>query len=82
MTQKSGSHATFLQKNKLLGKQACPNENSLQAQGKILSKPWITKGMRTSIRIKITFFNADWENYKLYRKKITSLTRVLVASCQ
>ena len=33
MTQKSGSHATFLQKNKLLGKQACPNENSLQAQG-------------------------------------------------
>ena len=38
MTQKSGSHATFLQKNKLLGKQACPNENSLQAQGKNIVK--------------------------------------------
>ena len=29
---------TFLQKNKLLGKQACPNENSLQAQGKNIVK--------------------------------------------
>ena len=55
----------------MLGKQACPNENSLQAQ----SKPWITKGIRTSKRKKITFFNADWEYYKLNRNKITSLTR-------
>ena len=38
MTQKSGSHATFLQKNELLGKQACPNENSLQGQGKNIVK--------------------------------------------
>ena len=45
-------------------------------RGKILSKPWITKGIRTSIRIKNNlFFNADWEHYKLYRNKITSLTR-------
>jgi len=45
-------------------------------RGKILSKPWITKGIKTSIRIKNSLFlNGDWENYKLYRNKITSLTR-------
>ena len=32
------SFTTFYKKNKLLGKQACPNENSLQAQGKNIVK--------------------------------------------
>ena len=53
-----------------------PMKTLSKRRGKILSKPWITKGIRTSIRIKNNlFFNADWEHYKLYRNKITSLTR-------
>ena len=53
-----------------------PMKTLSKRRGKILSKPWITKGIRTSIRIKNNlFFNADWEYYKLYRNKITSLTR-------
>ena len=45
---------------------------SLQAQKKKLSKPWITKGILTLIRIKNNLlFNTDWENYE-----ITTLTRL------
>ena len=37
-----------------------------------MSKPWITKGILTLIRIKNNlFFNTDWENYE-----ITTLTRL------
>ena len=67
---------TFYKKINCLVNKHAPMKTLSKRRGKILSKPWITKGIRTSIRIKNNFFfNADWEHYKLYRNKITSLTR-------
>ena len=44
---------------------------------KRLSKPWITKGLRTSIRIKNRLFYTNKnESYRLYRNKITTLIRI------
>ncbi len=43
---------------------------------KQFSKPWITKGIRSSIKIKTKlYYSADKNKYKLYRNKITTLTR-------
>lgn len=58
------SFATFYKKiNSLVNKHA-PMKTLSKRREKILSKPWITKGIRTSIPIKKNlFFNADWENY-------------------
>ena len=70
------SFTTFYKKINCLVNKHAPMKTLSKRRGKILSKPWITKGIRTSIRIKNNlFFNADWEYYKLYRNKITSLTR-------
>ena len=71
------SFTTFYKKiNSLVNKHA-PMKTLSRRREKILAKPWITKGIRTAIRIKnYWFFNADWENYKVYRNKITSLTRL------
>ena len=44
---------------------------------KFLTKPWLTAGLRKSIRIKNPlFYTSDWDKYKLYRNKIISLTRL------
>ena len=44
---------------------------------KRLSKPWITKGIRKSIRIKNElFFSGDRDKYKFYRNKILHLSRI------
>jgi hypothetical protein len=44
---------------------------------KQFSKPWITKGIRRSIKIKNKLYHsADKNKYKLYRNKITILTRI------
>ena len=44
---------------------------------KQLSKPWITKGIRASIKIKNRLFASGNEiKYKLYRNSICSLTRL------
>lgn len=41
-----------------------------------LSKPWITKGIRTSIKIKNRLFHSDdKDSYRRYRNKITTLIR-------
>jgi hypothetical protein len=41
-----------------------------------LTKPWITKGMRKSNKIKNRLFNyGDKDKYKFYRNKILTLTR-------
>ena len=70
------SFTTFYKKINCLVNKHAPMKTLSKRRGKILWKPWITKGIRTSIRIKNNlFFNADWEHYKLYRNKITSLTR-------
>lgn len=41
------------------------------------SKPWITKGLRTSIKIKNKILmSGDRNKYKLYRNKLTNLIRI------
>ena len=42
-----------------------------------LSKPWITQGLRKSIKIKNSlFYSGDIDMYKYYRNKISVLTRL------
>jgi hypothetical protein len=46
-------------------------------KSKQLSKPWITRGLRKSIKTKNVLFNSgDTNMYKYYRNKITILTRL------
>ena len=43
-------------------------------------KPWITKGIRRSINIKNKlFYSGNKDNYKIYRNKITKLTRITIS---
>ena len=44
---------------------------------KQMNKPWITSGIRKSIKVKNQLFHSGYTNkYKLYRNKILTLTRV------
>ena len=44
---------------------------------KQFSKPWITSGLKKSIKIKNSLFQSgDLVNYKIYRSKISSVTRL------
>ena len=44
---------------------------------KQFSKPWITSGLKKSIKIKNSLLQSgDLVNYKIYRNKISSLTRL------
>ena len=44
---------------------------------KQFSKPWITIGLKKSIKVKNSLFQSgNFAQYKLYRKKISALTRV------
>ena len=46
-------------------------------KAKQLSKPWITKGIRISIKVKNKLYaSGDTANYKIYRNKICTLTRL------
>ena len=61
--------------NKLINKHALLRLLS-KRKIKRLSKPWITKGIRKSIRIKNElFFSGDRGKYKFYRNKILHLSR-------
>ena len=40
------------------------------------AKPWITKAIRRSIKIKKTNYSGNKDKYKLYRNKITNLIRM------
>ena len=71
------SFSTFHNKlNKLLNKHAPLkpiSKRSLRKQ----QKPWITKGIRTSIKIKNSlYYSGDSKTYKIYRNKILMLTRI------
>ena len=69
--------STFYNKlNKLTNKHA-PLRSLSKRKIKRLSKPWITKGIRKSIRIKNElFFSGDRDKYKFYRNKILHLSRI------
>ena len=50
-----------------------PNKNIIRNR----TKPWITRGLRNSIKKKNQFLESDDKiKYKLYRNRITSLTRL------
>ena len=61
--------------NKLVNKDA-PLKIVSKGNAKQLSKPWITRGLRKSIKIKNDlFYSGDTATYKLYRNKVLSLSR-------
>ena len=62
--------------NKLVNKHA-PIKAVSKRKAKQLSKPWISRGLRKSIKIKSDLYHsADTAKYKLYRNKILSLSRL------
>ena len=61
--------------NKLVNKHA-PLKSLSKRKFKQFSKPWITKGLLKSIKIKNALFaSGDMIKYKFYRNKITTLIR-------
>lgn len=69
--------STFYNKlNKVVNRHA-PFKPISKRKMKTLLKPWITKGIRKSIRTKNKLLAlGDREQYKLYRNKISNLTRL------
>ena len=62
--------------NKLINKHA-PFKILSKRKAKQFSKPWITKGLHKSIKIKNRlFYSGDILKYKLYRNRIVSLSRL------
>ena len=62
--------------NKLVNKHA-PRRNVTKRDIKNFSKPWITTGIKKSIKEKNEFLNqAKYAEYKYYRNKISTLIRV------
>lgn len=62
--------------NKIVNKHA-PLKNCSNRTMKRLSKPWITKGIRQSIKIKNKLLAlGDRDRYKLYRNRILNITRL------
>ena len=62
--------------NKLINKHA-PMKTISNRKAKQLSKPWIPKGIRISIKVKNNLYaSGDTANYKIYRNKICTLTRL------
>jgi hypothetical protein len=68
---------TFYEKVNNLTNKYAPLKLISKRMIKQFSKPWITKGIRRSIKIKKKLYHsADKNKYKLYRTKITILTRI------
>ena len=62
--------------NRLINKHA-PLKDLSKRRLKLLTKPWLTKGIRRSIRVKNNlFFNSNWNKYKQYRNNLTTLIRL------
>ena len=54
-----------------------PFKTVSKRRAKQLSKPWITKGIRKSIKIKNSLYHSNFAHqYTLYRNKITTLIRL------
>ena len=61
---------------KLINKHA-PMKTISKRKAKLLSKPWITKGLRISVEIKNKLYaSGDMIQYKVYRNKLCSLIRL------
>ena len=62
--------------NKLVNKHA-PMKTISNRKAKQFSKPWTTKGLRKSIRVKNKLYALDDRvKYKMYRNRICTLTRI------
>ena len=62
--------------NKLLDKHA-PYKTLSQRRAKQMQKPWITRGLRKSIKVKNCLFSSgNKAQYKIYRNKILILSRL------
>ena len=67
--------------NKLINKHA-PMKTISKRKAKLLSKPWITKGLRISVRIKNKLYaSGDMIKYEVYRNKLCSLIRLSKQKC-
>ena len=67
--------------NKIVNKHA-PFKTMSKRRKTKLSKPWITKGIRTSIKIKNRLYmSGDHAQYKHYRNTISKLTRISKKQC-
>lgn len=77
-TDVNTSFNTFYNKlNRLVNKHA-PLKPLSKRKEKQLSKPWITKGIRTSIKMKNKHYHigdGDRDKYRYYRNKISQLSR-------
>ena len=71
------SFSSFYNKlNNLLDRHA-PLKPILKHEAKRLIKPWITKGVRRSIKVKNNLYcSCETASYKSYRSKISLLTRI------
>ena len=71
------SFSNFYNKlNEIINKHA-PLRPISKRRLKLMNKPWITNGIRKSIKVKNQLFHSGYINkYKLYRNKILTLTRV------
>ena len=66
----------FKKLNKITNKHA-PLKPISRRKVKQQSKPWITKGIYRSIKIKNSlFYHGNRETYKFYRNKLLELTRI------
>ena len=68
--------STFYRKLDKTANKHAPFKSLPNRKAKQLSKPWITKGIRTSIRLKNKYYkNGERDKYGLYRNIIYQLTR-------
>ena len=71
----NGGFSTFYnQVNKFVNKHA-PLKMISKLVAKTFTKPWISKGLRVSIKIKNALFYSNHLKYKIYRNSIVTLTR-------
>ena len=62
--------------NHVVNKHA-PLRDASVRKPKMLTKPWLTAGLRKSIKVKNKlFFESNWPKYKIYRNKLTTLIRL------
>lgn len=70
------SFSFFFNKTNKIENRHAPLKTTTRRKTKQMLKPWITKGILNSIRKKNYFYSsAEKEKYKLYRNKISTLTR-------
>ena len=73
----NSAFSSFFNKfNKLINKHA-PMKTISKRKAKLLSKPWVTKGLRISVRMKNKLYaSRDMIKYKVYRNNLCSLIRL------